>query len=326
MRPVPTLVLAAAALGTLYAALSRRGAGRLVARAQAFVGMAGLPPSFPRPAYGVKNLPAPALEVEGIPVHVEGEGDEVLLMLHGWPDSCRLWDAQVAALRERFRCVRFTLPGFDRARGPRPMSLAQTLALIGRVAEAVSPDRPLTLLVHDWGCVFGYEYALRHPARVRRLIGVDLGDAGSRAHARSLTLADKLMVAAYQLWLAAAWHIGGHPGDAMTRHFARMARVPADAEAVGHAMNYPYALAWTGGYAEMRQRVRSQGFEPPCPMLYLYGRRKPMMFHSPSWAAALARRPGCQVLRLDAGHWPMLERPAELNAAVRDWLAGSERG
>jgi pimeloyl-ACP methyl ester carboxylesterase len=41
---------------------------------------------------------------------------------------------------------------------------------------------------------------------------------------------------------------------------------------------------------------------------------------------ALARRPGCQVLRLDAGHWPMLERPAELNAAVRDWLAGSERG
>ncbi|NML17101.1 alpha/beta fold hydrolase [Azohydromonas sp. G-1-1-14] len=282
--------------------------------------MAGLPPAGPRPAYGANSVPAPVLEVDGIPVHVEGQGDEVLLMLHGWPDTCRLWDAQVAGLREQVRCVRFTLPGFDPARGPRPMSLAQTLDLIDRVAEAVSPHRPLTLLLHDWGCVFGYEYALTHPARVRGLIGVDIGDAGSRAHARSLTLADKLMVASYQLWLAAAWRIGGAAGDAMSRYFARIARAPADPDAVSCAMSYPYYLAWTGAYADIARRMR-RGFEPPCPMLYLYGRRKPLMFHSPSWAAALAQRPGHRVVALDAGHWLMLERPAEFNRAVRDWLA-----
>ena len=34
-------------------------------------------------------------------------------MIHGWPDTYRLWDAQVAFFKDRYRCVRFTLPGFD---------------------------------------------------------------------------------------------------------------------------------------------------------------------------------------------------------------------
>ena len=241
-------------------------------------------------------------------------------MLHGWPDTCGLWDAQVSALSADFRCVRFTLPGYDLARGPRPMSLAQMTDLIGRVADAVSPTRPLALLLHDWGCVFGYAYALTHPSRVRCLIGVDIGDAGSRAHARSLTVADKLMVAAYQLWLAAAWRIGGRVGDAMSRQLARAAGAPAPRHTIGHAMNYPYYLAWTGRYAEVQRRMRHQFFEPPCPMLYVYGRRKPLMFHSPSWAARLAARAEHRLLALDTGHWPMLEQRARFNQAVREWL------
>ena len=36
-------------------------------------------------------------------------------MVHGWPDTYRLWDGQVEALKDRYRCVRFTLPGFDAA-------------------------------------------------------------------------------------------------------------------------------------------------------------------------------------------------------------------
>ena len=46
--------------------------------------------------------------VDGIEVLVEGSGPETLLMLHGWPDTLRLWDGTVQALHDRFRCVRFT--------------------------------------------------------------------------------------------------------------------------------------------------------------------------------------------------------------------------
>jgi pimeloyl-ACP methyl ester carboxylesterase len=231
----------------------------------------------------------------------------------------RLWDAQVAALKPRYRCVRFTLPGFDAERGPWPMSLAQTVALIGRIADAVSPGRPLVLLLHDWGCAYGYQYALTHASRASRIIGVDVDDAGTRAHARSLTLADKAMIAAYQWWLAAAWRLGGASGDAMTRVLARLAGAPKTAASVGHSMDYPYYLLWTGAYADFQRRMRQ--FDSPCPMLYVFGRRKPLQFHSPSWAARLAARPGHRVVGMDTGHWPMLEQPVGFNKVEQSWLA-----
>jgi len=55
-------------------------------------------------------------------------------------------------------------------------------------------------------------------------------------------------------------------------------------------------------------------------MLYLYGQRKPFMFHSPAWIDALARRPGSRVVGLRTGHWVMLDQPQEFIAAVSDWL------
>jgi pimeloyl-ACP methyl ester carboxylesterase len=162
---------------------------------------------------------------------------------------------------QHYRCVRFTLPGFDVERRPQPMSLAQTMALIRRVADAVSPARPIALLLHDWGCAYGYQYALTHPSRVSRIIGLDVGDAGSLAHRRSLTLADKAMIAAYPWWLAAAWRIGGPRGDAMTRCLARLAGALGSAASIGHAIDYPYYLLWTGAYADFQEHM--QGFEPP---------------------------------------------------------------
>lgn len=53
------------------------------------------------------------LQVDGVEVLVEGEGPETLLLLHGWPDTRHLWDGTVAAVKDRFRCARFTWPGFE---------------------------------------------------------------------------------------------------------------------------------------------------------------------------------------------------------------------
>jgi pimeloyl-ACP methyl ester carboxylesterase len=51
-------------------------------------------------------------------IHIEGSGTENILMLHGWPDTYQLWDAQVDILKDNYRCIRFTLPSFDTS-GPR---------------------------------------------------------------------------------------------------------------------------------------------------------------------------------------------------------------
>lgn len=263
------------------------------------------------------------LNVQGLDVTLDGEGP-IVVMLHGWPDSPALWDDTVAGLRDGYCCVRFALPGFDLSRPPRPVSVDEMCALVGAVVDAVSPTEPVTLLLHDWGCFFGYEYAARHTHRVTRVVGVDIGDTNSGAYLKSLKFKEKCLIAGYQLWLAMAWKLGGLlPGLAnrMTRFMAHTIGCRTAPEHIGWQMNYPYAMQWFGSLGGLRGVARvAQVLGPQLPTLFFFGKRKPFMFHSPRWLAALGTTPGCGVQGFDAGHWLMRQKPALFNASVRTWL------
>ncbi len=269
------------------------------------------------------------ISIDGIELHIDGAGPQTLVMIHGWPDTWRLWDAQAAYFAPAYRCVRFTLPGFDRDRPRRGHSLDELMAFIGRVVERVSPDAPVTLMLHDWGCLFGYQYALRHPGRVARVVGIDVGDAHSRAFRSSLTLRAKLIGAGYQLWLALAWRLAGlglvnvaNLADGMTRWMARTMGCRSDPAAIGACMNYPYDTTWTGSHGGYRRLLP---LEPPWPMFYAWGSRKPFMFHSGEWVQRLSAQPQHRAMAFDCGHWVMRSRAREFNAAVSDWLEQRSR-
>jgi pimeloyl-ACP methyl ester carboxylesterase len=263
------------------------------------------------------------LEVDGVDVHIEGEGGHTVVMIHGWPDTHRLWDGPTRYLLEQFpgelRIVRFTLPGYDLSKAPRRLTMQELVDVFAKIVDKVSPVKPVTLMLHDWGCVFGYEYMARHPARVERLVGVDIGDHNSVALRRSLTFTQKLGVAGYQLWLALAWQIGRSLsqalGNRMARWMARSMSWRVDPSQMGWQMGYPYVEQWTGGMG------RTARIAPHCPMLYLYGRRKPFQFQSKEWLQKMAAQPGCEVQGFDTGHWVMLQKPEGFNAAVGAWLA-----
>ncbi len=91
-------------------------------------------------------------------------------------------------------------------------SNAKMTALIADIVDAVSPARPVHLVLHDWGCVFGYEFAATRPERMARVVSVDIGDYKSDAYRRSLSVKSKVLVFAYQFWLAVAWTVGGATG------------------------------------------------------------------------------------------------------------------
>jgi len=87
-------------------------------------------------------------------------------------------------------------------------------------------------------------------------------------------------------------------------------------------MGYPYALAWLGAAGGFQSL---QSFDPHCPMLFLYGERKPIMFHSRTWTDHLAAQSGSRVLGFPTGHWIMIEQQREFNAALLAWLAETEK-
>lgn len=261
------------------------------------------------------------MKVDNIEVIIEGDGPKTVVMIHGWPDTYRLWDAQVEALKDHYRCVRFTLPGFGNAQPGRAFSLDEVVETIHRVVSETCPGQQVSMLLHDWGCLYGYQFVMRYPQLVERVIGVDIGDAGSRRQRTELGVMSKLMVFGYQMWLALAWRFGGKVGDSMAIGMARMLGGPADPGSVSAQMGYPYAVTWlraAGGFHGLKT------VDLDCPVLYIYGERKPFMFHSQGWIEELAARPGSRVLGLPCRHWVMAERPHEFNEALLQWLAETD--
>lgn len=107
-------------------------------------------------------------------------GGEPVLLLHGWPDSVRTWDAVVPALAgEGYRCLAPYLRGFGPTRfiaSSTPRS-GQATALAQDAkdfADALGLDR-FILVGHDWGGFAAYLVAAIWPERVKRLVVLSVG-------------------------------------------------------------------------------------------------------------------------------------------------------
>jgi pimeloyl-ACP methyl ester carboxylesterase len=255
--------------------------------------------------------------ISNVDVLVEGDGAETIVMIHGWPDTYRLWDSTVEALKSRYRCIRFTLPGFDAAKERRAYTLDELIGFLKELIERLCPGQKVILMLHDWGCFFGYMFYMRYPQMVSKIVGVDIGDPSSTR--RILAPRERFYVLAYQNWLALAWLIGGRVGDWMTRSLARFARCPTDPRYMSSCMGYPYFVLWWGGKNSYRHHGRR--FTPACPMLFVYGRRRPIRFHAKEWTDWLQAQKGSQVVEFDTGHWVMLNQPEHFNQVVAGWLS-----
>jgi len=107
----------------------------------------------------------------------------------------------------------------------------------------------------------------------------------------------------------------------MARGMARLLRYSLDPHGVRARMGYLYALRWLGVAGGLKG-VRK--FNPACPMLYIYGERKPLLFHSRPWAERIATSPNSKVVALPTGHWVMITARGRFNDAVRTWLADTD--
>lgn len=267
------------------------------------------------------------LVVDDIDIYIDGpeeeegaESVETIVMIHGWPDTHRLWEPQVAALKHRYRCVRFTLPGFDPAKRRRSYTLDATMRIFLHIINSINRKQPVILLLHDWGCVFGYEFYMRNRALVSKIIGVDIGDANSDITLRSRTFGQRLLLNGYQNLLALGWAMGGVVGRMLTRSMAGVMKAPAPRDTIHSGMNYPYYIITAGSAGSYRALVP---FVPRVPMLFIYGVRKPFMFHSPQWTEKLAAKKGSKVVAFNTGHWPMVSQPERFNEVVLNWLDGA---
>jgi pimeloyl-ACP methyl ester carboxylesterase len=112
--------------------------------------------------------------VNGLSLYVEehGAGDPVLLV-HGWPDSARVWRHQVPFLAANgFRVVTPDMRGFGRSDRPEDVasySLRNAVADLVQLIDDADLSR-VHLVGHDWGAAVTWQMAMSHPDRIDRLV------------------------------------------------------------------------------------------------------------------------------------------------------------
>jgi len=118
------------------------------------------------------------IEVNGIGLEVEDRGSgPAVLLLHGWPDSHRLWRHQVEALTAAgFRTIVPDLRGFGESDRPDGVEAYGLLTLVGDVIgmlDHLGVERP-HVVGHDWGAALAWIVAAFAPERVahRALLSV----------------------------------------------------------------------------------------------------------------------------------------------------------
>ena len=107
--------------------------------------------------------------------HVEeGEGAPIVF-LHGNPTSSYLWRHVMAAMPGAGRLIAPDLIGMGDSdklpdSGPDRYTLAEHARFLDAWMDAVVPEGPVTLVIHDWGGPLGFRWARLNAERVRAIV------------------------------------------------------------------------------------------------------------------------------------------------------------
>jgi pimeloyl-ACP methyl ester carboxylesterase len=266
-----------------------------------------------------------------------GQGDDVALLLHGFPESRRSWRGQMEALAALgWRAAAPDLRGYGESSRPAERSAYRIEALIedaGAIFDVLGARRRL-LIGHDWGGVIAWVFAME---RTRPLDGlvilnaphpavyIDLMRRSWRQRARSW------YAAAFQLpWLPEAL-LTARGAQAVERAFSR-AGAAAGAFAPDMLAHLRANAAEPGAMTAMlnyyRANVTGLGRWGPgralrieTPTLLIWGERDPFLGVELTQVGEAYVR-DLTVRRLPhASHWPAQDDPATVNGAIADWLA-----
>ncbi len=139
-----------------------------------FLGMNSMPVEQLKIKYADQE--SEIIEIEDIKIHYKDEGQgPVLILLHGVCASLHTWDGWTARLKDRYRIIRLDIPGFGLT-GPAPDKSLYRKEEAVRLFEEVVDEMKLEkfyLAGNSLGGYIAWNYTLKHPDKVERLILVD---------------------------------------------------------------------------------------------------------------------------------------------------------
>ncbi|MFE4691652.1 SDR family oxidoreductase [Streptomyces sp. NPDC056749] len=286
----------------------------------------------------------------GIELCVAELGDPsqpTIMLVHGYPDSKEVWSEVARRLADRWHVVFYDVRGHGRSTAPKPLRGGFTLEKLTddflAVVDAVSPDRPVHVVGHDWGSVQSWEFATVERTKGRiasftSVSGPSLDHFGhwiqQRMSRPSPRRVGQLLGQGAKSWYVYALHTPALPemawrgalGRQWPRILQRMEKVPADGYPTASLPQDAAHGAWL-----YRDNIRARLRRPrpdahahvPVQLITPTGDA----FLSPSlhdeletWVPRLVRR------TLPAKHWVPRTRPDQLSAWISEFVEAGEAG
>ncbi|MBV7698796.1 SDR family oxidoreductase [Streptomyces sp. TRM70350] len=270
-----------------------------------------------------------------------------VVLVHGYPDSKEVWSEVADRLAARFHVVLYDVRGHGRSTAPQPLRGGFTLEKLTddflAVVDAVSPDRPVHLVGHDWGSVQAWEFVTvrRTEGRIASftsMSGPSLDHFGHwikhRLKRPTPRRVGQLLGQGAKSWYVYLLHTPVLPelawrgplGTLWPRILKRIEKAPVDAYPTASLPTDAAHGAWL--YRDnVRRRLRR-----PRPDAYAHA---PVQLITPlgdaflserlyddleRWAPQLTRR------TLPARHWIPRTRPDQLAAWIEEFVLANEGG
>lgn len=124
----------------------------------------------------VEGVTHRTVRARGLDFHVAeaGQGDDVVLCLHGWPQHWYEWRQLMPALADRHRVLALDLRGCGWSDAPRDGYEKEDMATdVLAVLDELGLER-VKLIGHDWGGWIGFLLCLRAPRRFERFLALNI--------------------------------------------------------------------------------------------------------------------------------------------------------
>lgn len=112
-------------------------------------------------------------QVGGTRLHyaIAGEGEELVLLLHGFPECWYSWRHQIAALSEKYTVVAPDLRGYNLSDKPTRVSDYALPELADDVIGLIHHFRreKAAVIGHDWGAAIAWHIGFEHPQYLTKL-------------------------------------------------------------------------------------------------------------------------------------------------------------
>jgi pimeloyl-ACP methyl ester carboxylesterase len=261
----------------------------------------------------------------------EADARQPLVFVHGLSGSWPNWLEQLPVFAAQRRVVTLDLPGFGHSPMPaEQISIAGYARLLDRLLGELGIDAAV-LVGNSMGGFIAAELAIAFPQRVERLVLVSAAGISTTAQAQpgTVRVVPALRRLERVLAMSGAWVASR--SDTVARR-ARLREALLNV-VVRHPDRLPPALAaeqlrgagkpgfLQGLQAVLDYDIRERLPEIACPTLIVWGDGDRLITVRDADVFAELIPNSRKVVFADTGHMAMLERPAEFNALLADFLA-----